>query len=522
MIVRVTLAPLTNQSIFMKKIIFSLFVMATAFTACKKETEEQQPGVVGSGTPESAQRYVRKNAHSPEAQKDLEALNKAIAVMKSKSCDDPLSWYYQGAMHWIPDTIIGKNKLCADYQNYTQIKDGWDNCTHTESGAEEIHFLAWHRMYIYHFEKIVRKLSGDKQFALPYWGYTNLQDSLKARTLPAIFRDKKSNVYQSARLDSLLNGMPINGRGARRLSLTKLNEYNTYALYNKNIDAAPHGAMHNYIGYGNDVTGKAKYNEIWQKNTDGMMAEVATAAFDPIFWLHHSNIDRIWQQWTNSANGKQVLLDELNKVPWKYEFFDENGKKKVYTVEEVVDMLYSMDYDFDDTKVQPKKTSNERMIVFNTKNYTKGDTLSASAKKIALNKDVKISLPNAVTKSKNVRLLSNTNKGGEMLVLSVTVSFVKAPKGDFELYLNLPVNVKATPESKHFAGFMTFFGADHKHAAGNHNHSGRITKTFNFDITDEGLDTNALNKNTFDISVLKFNGSKADDIQIEKVFVLKQ
>lgn len=505
----------------MKKFTCLLLVGLAVLTGCKKDKAEGEDAAVGATQDSTVvSRYERKNANSPEALADLEALDKAIAIMKKKGCDDPLSWYYQGAIHWIPDTIVGKNKLCADYQNYTNLKDAWDNCTHTDAGTEEIHFLAWHRMYIYHFERIVRKLSGKQDFALPYWGYTDTTDVDQNRTMPARFRDKKSALYQSARFDSLLNGQPINGKITRKLDLTALNENTTYALFNQTIDAAPHGAMHNYIGYGNVYTPvKSKYNEIWQKNTDGMMAEVPTAGFDPIFWLHHSNIDRIWQQWTNSANGQQVTLAELKSVPWAYTFFDENGEKVTYSMEDVIKVLYTMDYDFDDTKVEPKKVT-EAPLVFSTKSYSKGDTLSISSQKVSLGRDVKISLPNR--KGTGVKLFSQQNKKGELLILSVTVSFAKAPKGDFEVYLNLPTNVKATPDNDHFAGFMTFFGANHTHNRGGRVGSGRKTKTFNFDITDEALDTNAMGKQTFDVSILKFDGAPAEDIKIEKISVLKQ
>jgi len=33
--------------------------------------------------------------------------------------------------------------------------------------------LSWHRMYLYFFERVLRKASGDPDFALPYWDYTN-------------------------------------------------------------------------------------------------------------------------------------------------------------------------------------------------------------------------------------------------------------------------------------------------------------------------------------------------------------
>ncbi len=40
-------------------------------------------------------RFVRKNANSVEAQSDMEAMNKALTIMREKGCTDPASWYYQ-------------------------------------------------------------------------------------------------------------------------------------------------------------------------------------------------------------------------------------------------------------------------------------------------------------------------------------------------------------------------------------------------------------------------------------------
>ena len=66
-------------------------------------------------------RFVRKNANSVEAQSDLEAMNKALTIMREKGCTDPMSWYYQGAIHWIPDSI-GKNPLCESYSTVADLK----------------------------------------------------------------------------------------------------------------------------------------------------------------------------------------------------------------------------------------------------------------------------------------------------------------------------------------------------------------------------------------------------------------
>ena len=66
-------------------------------------------------------RFVRKNANSIEAQSDMEAMNKALSIMRENGCTDPMSWYYQGAIHWVPEQI-DSNKLCESYSDWTELK----------------------------------------------------------------------------------------------------------------------------------------------------------------------------------------------------------------------------------------------------------------------------------------------------------------------------------------------------------------------------------------------------------------
>lgn len=503
--------------------ILTLICIIAMTTSCNNSSSDKSNKTEENKT--SIKRYVRKNIHSKTAEKDLEALDKALKIMRSKDCSDPLSWYYQGAMHWIPDTIL-KNPLCESYHYASDKKDAWDNCTHTPSGKERIHFLVWHRLYIYHFEKIVRKLSGYADFALPYWAYTDTTDITTNRTMPEIFRNKTSSLYEQCRFDSLNNGFPIDGAGARDLSLTKLNKYSLYYLFNKNIDVAPHGAMHGYIGSGNDETEQLKFqNPITQSVTNtGLMGAVKTAAFDPIFWTHHSNIDRLWQKWTNSNQGQLVKLEELKEVPWPYVFFDENGKKIEYKIEDVVKMLYTMDYDFDDTKVNAKEQKNIKS--FNLEALVPSDTLIAKKLNIKVRNGLTtLSILNDIKKTKGVSLLDNSNPNGKVLIMTINVAFVKAPRGNYEVYLNLPKGENGNPESKYFSGFMTFFGADHKHIMDGHNHmdmgDGKTRTTFTFEITPEALSSKALEKKQFDISILKFNGLPNEEIVVESVTITK-
>ena len=423
-------------------------------------------------------------------------MNKALKIMREKDCSDPTSWYYQGAIHWVPDTIKN-NKLCESYHNVSDLKDGWNNCTHTPSGQEELHFLVWHRMYIYHFEKIVRKLSGYEDFALPYWAYTN--KGVNEKTLPEKLMDPSSSLFELARFDSLNMGYPISGEMERALDLTKLFSYDSYEKFCKNIDAAPHGAMHDYIGAGNDTSSVPRFpNSITGKlSPTGLMGWVPTAAFDPVFWTHHSNIDRLWQQWSNSPNGKAVTLEILKGAPWSYVFFDENGKKVEYTIEQVLDIVYSMDYDFDDTEVK-KPSSESKMAV-----KTNTPLLSFPKKKL--------------NSHHNVTPLGKKGASVGSTVL-VTVSFDRVPKGSYEVYLNTDKGEKSHPSDNSFLGFMTFFGSDHKMAGetcemgccGTLNKERGNTKVFSFGITSPV-------KGDLNLTVLKFNKKVHGDLVIEKV-----
>ncbi len=70
----------------------------------------------------------------------------------------------------------------------------------------------------------------------------------------------------------------------------------------------PHGSIHGAIGED--------------------MGAVPRSARDPIFWLHHANIDRLWAVWTNMGDGQRTLpaIQNWAKQDWK---FDAAGTMKL-------------------------------------------------------------------------------------------------------------------------------------------------------------------------------------------------
>lgn len=478
-----------KQKKFMRIITFLLILLGLTFQSCTKQ-----------------ERFVRKNIHSPEASADIEALSKALGIMRSKDCNDPTSWYYQGAIHWIPDTIEN-NQLCASYHTKLELKEGWDNCTHTHTSVDEVNFLVWHRLYIWHFEKIVRKLSGKSDFALPYWPYDNINDSVSL-TLPAKFRDSTSALWEPARIDSLNIGFPIKGEMVRALDITNLMDYTDYALFAKNIDAAPHGAIHDYVGHGNESNyGKYHFNNkiTGTETLDGLMGWVPTAAFDPVFWIHHSNIDRIWQKWTNSPNGKNVTLDQLKNNPFNYVFFDENGEKVIYSPEQIMEIIYNMDYDFDDCKVSPNETVE----------WYPSEKIEDTLYQVG----VKIPVMDQVTDS--IGMIGRGFVYGKKtkVMVEIEVSFTEMPGGSYEVYLNHTPNEPFETNEDDFIGFMTFFGKDHKVNGKACKggcclpvKDGRTHMSFKYEINVQ---------KTWDFTVYKHSGFHSGDILIEKITFLE-
>jgi tyrosinase len=50
----------------------------------------------------------------------------------------------------------------------------------------------------------------------------------------------------------------------------------------------------------------------------GVMAQVSVSPWDPIFWVHHANIDRLWAAWVKAGNGRQ--MPPSSDAYWSGEF----------------------------------------------------------------------------------------------------------------------------------------------------------------------------------------------------------
>jgi tyrosinase len=55
------------------------------------------------------------------------------------------------------------------------------------------------------------------------------------------------------------------------------------------------------------------------------MQDPDLAALDPIFWLHHSNIDRLWEVWLDCDPSHQNLTSAYWLTGVAFQFYDATG-----------------------------------------------------------------------------------------------------------------------------------------------------------------------------------------------------
>src|SRR6267142_3991824 len=236
----------------------------------------------------------------------IESYRRAVDVMMARDVTDKTSWWFQANIHSLPDEELAQLRSHAAY---------WQKCPH-----KNYFFTSWHRMYIYFFERIVRKASGDPDFALPYWRYDDpLQASLPSAFLPddaefgtppenkAIPHLTRKNPLARAKRHGHVDHRWI-GLGDVARDVTATFGLDHFAVTDKldalkafggvrvsdsskeeaagGLEASPHNLVHKTIGL------------------DGDLGSSKTAARDPVFWVHHANIDRMWVKWTDPARDR--------------------------------------------------------------------------------------------------------------------------------------------------------------------------------------------------------------------------
>jgi N-acetylneuraminic acid mutarotase len=294
--------------------------------------------------------YTRYNVNSPEGQVMLAKYARAIEIMRELPAYDQRSWTWWWNTHWIkgfPAFLWDySRKLKTDViaslppEFRADAEAVWNGCQahpYNPSDPEQYqqwYFLPWHRLMLSQFEGVIREVLQDEDFTLPYWNpVTGNPDDL---IVPAVFRDPGTTLYNGTRWPWVNGGERIDLLYKDWLTLDVLNEKQyidspTGGLgFNPRLDINPHFLTHLALG--------------------GDMADFATVGGDPLFYLHHANLDRIWESWNRLGNSNPTDPKYLNRTF----AFGDRTRKRVDLPVSVGDRTAQLGYEYDSHEKPPQ------------------------------------------------------------------------------------------------------------------------------------------------------------------------
>jgi polyphenol oxidase len=193
-------------------------------------------------------------------------LTNAYAAMRALPASDPRSLAAQQNVHaWYCQQCMGEPPP-------NDIHGRWT-------------FFVWHRAFLYFHERILGLLVKDTTLRLPYWDWENpARQNLPSQYYQGPLNDTTRALQPGHSVQrnvpgvgfyDLINGVPpeigldFTGIGGDASS-------------SGDVEVHPHGFVHMSVG-----------------GLNGDMGNLELAAGDPIFFAHHSNVDRLWYSWEN-------------------------------------------------------------------------------------------------------------------------------------------------------------------------------------------------------------------------------
>jgi len=337
----------------------------------------------------------------------------------------------------------------ANWQNYALLHAF--HCTDAGVETSQVHwswyFLPWHRGYIYFMERIAANCLkqyypdiDSSNFAYPYWDWSNHQEmpNTKERIKAGIpsplfgYDLTKSDMTEADNLGfdnlALFDGYRKPTVNDSKMSIeTEVGEDNKkhiaetkFYMSAEYINAAlqtpfeifggkrktsretgqglieqnPHNNGHDWVG------------ERYGSNRD--MGTLRYAALDPIFYMHHGNIDRIWSLYKNEMPSVEG--------PWgkqEYTYVDVDGSPITVTVKDIVTKLSPQ------VKYQPPS---DAPLEINSNSENKlPDIVSVPVNQVLTHKGLTIKIPDSKRLSK---LINDKSVISMMTIETGPISYV--------------------------------------------------------------------------------------------------
>jgi tyrosinase len=283
---------------------------------------------------------VRKNVKNLTPAEKREFVAAILASKATPAPGNPRISYY--------DQFVAWHRQAFRCSVAWAQKRNWAGAAHASPT-----FLPWHRQYLILFEQMLREVSGNPRLMLPYWDWTDpestaavfaddfmggngnpeqsyavttgpfrkgkwkitIQDAkpqLAGLTRPkphlvrnfGAYRDKGISLPTKQQVRETLDvhdydHRPFNARaplnesfrnaleGWREVKRAACEKGWVFQSSNPEIESSMHNAVHVYVG------------GVWRERGKTSMGTMvyATSPNDPVFFVHHANVDRIWASW---------------------------------------------------------------------------------------------------------------------------------------------------------------------------------------------------------------------------------
>jgi tyrosinase len=170
------------------------------------------------------------------------------------------------------DALHGAGVAAPAYRAFVQVHveamsmGGMSWAVHTmpSMGVIGRNFLAWHRRFLLQFEQRLKQV--EQSIAVPYW------DWIAQPAIPGPLDLSAAALQQRWSVTRQWNAADMPTAAHLNVATNSM----AFTQFQRRLELGPHAEVHIAIG--------------------GTMNSGSSPA-DPLFWLHHANIDRIWAAW---------------------------------------------------------------------------------------------------------------------------------------------------------------------------------------------------------------------------------
>jgi tyrosinase len=207
----------------------------------------------------------------------------------------------------------------------------------------------------------------------------------------------------------------------------------------------------------------------------GLMTDPDTAALDPIFWLHHANIDRIWWLW--QAQPSSIPTTGPAWTGQSFSLFDMGGAPASLADSGVLDTINQLDYTYDRPPIVVSIPSRWPLkarwpwpwpdppvripVVVNPPDPGPERTLVGATQQPVRLTGTALRAPVTVDERSTAGLRAQASAGHQQLRAFLDIDDIEAEQDPgivYSIYVNLPA--QPTPEdlASHHVGNISLFG----------------------------------------------------------------